>query len=139
MARRQLIIDGRELTVYDEGDPAGAAILVHHGTPAAGPPFAGWVQDASARGARLIGYDRPGYGASVAASGRTVGDVAVDATSIMDALDVELDEGAWHDTEETQEGFLIDFDSDHRIVALEFLGASKLFPEAALARLNHAA
>jgi uncharacterized protein YuzE len=56
-----------------------------------------------------------------------------------DALDVELDEGAWHDTEETQEGFLIDFDSDHRIVGLEFLGASKLFPEAALARLNHAA
>jgi pimeloyl-ACP methyl ester carboxylesterase len=89
MAQRQLIIEGRELTVYDEGDPAGAAILVHHGTPAAGPPFAGWVEDASARGARLIGYDRPGYGASVAASGRTVGDVALDATSIMDALDVE--------------------------------------------------
>lgn len=56
-----------------------------------------------------------------------------------DALDVELDEGAWHDTEESQLGFLIDFDSEHRIVALEFLGASKLFPEAALARLNRAA
>jgi pimeloyl-ACP methyl ester carboxylesterase len=89
MAQRQLIIAGRELTVYDEGDPAGAAILVHHGTPAAGPLFAGWVEDAGARGARLIGYDRPGYGASVAASGRTVGDAAVDAASIMDALDVE--------------------------------------------------
>jgi uncharacterized protein YuzE len=56
-----------------------------------------------------------------------------------DALDVELDEGAWRDTEESPLGFLIDFDSDHRIVALEFLGASELFPEAALARLNRAA
>jgi hypothetical protein len=52
MAQRQLIIDGRELTVYDEGDPTGAAILVHHGTPAAGPLFAGWVQDAGGRGVR---------------------------------------------------------------------------------------
>ena len=58
---------------------------------------------------------------------------------VADALDVELDEGSWHDTEETPEGFLIDFDSEHRIVALEFLGASRLFPQAALARPNHAA
>ncbi len=56
-----------------------------------------------------------------------------------DARDVELDEGAWHDTEESPDGFLIDFDSEHRIVALEFLGVSKLFPQAALARPNHAA
>jgi len=56
-----------------------------------------------------------------------------------DALDGALDEGAWYDTEESPLGFLIDFDSEHRIVALEFLGASKLFPQAALARLNRAA
>lgn len=56
-----------------------------------------------------------------------------------DALDVELDEGAWQETEETPDGFLVDFDLERRIVALEFLGASKIFPRAALARLNHAA
>ncbi len=56
-----------------------------------------------------------------------------------DALDVELDEGAWQETEETPDGYLIDFDSEHQIVALEFLGASKLFPPAALARLSQAA
>jgi uncharacterized protein YuzE len=56
-----------------------------------------------------------------------------------DALDVELDEDAWHETEESPNGFLIDFDSRHRIVGLEFLGASKLFPQAALARLHRAA
>jgi uncharacterized protein YuzE len=58
---------------------------------------------------------------------------------VADALDVELNEGAWRDTEETPDGFLIDFDAQHRIVALEFLGASKLFPEAALERLSNAA
>lgn len=56
-----------------------------------------------------------------------------------DALDVQLDEGAWHDTEESPLGFLIDYDSKHRIVALEFLNASSLFPEAALERLGNAA
>ena len=74
--------------MYDEGDPAGPAILVHHGTPAAGPPYAGWVEDAGARGARLIAYDRPGYGASTAAPGRTIGAAALDAAAIMDALGV---------------------------------------------------
>jgi pimeloyl-ACP methyl ester carboxylesterase len=89
VAQQQLTIDGRELTVYDEGDPAGPAILVHHGTPAAGAPYPGWVEDASARGARLIAYDRPGYGASTAAAGRIVGDAARDAAAIMDALGVK--------------------------------------------------
>jgi len=56
-----------------------------------------------------------------------------------DALDLQLDEGAWHDTEDSPLGFLIDYDSTHRIVALEFLNASSLFPEAALARLHRAA
>jgi pimeloyl-ACP methyl ester carboxylesterase len=86
---RQLTIAGRELTVYDGGDRGGPVILVHHGTPAAGPPHYGWVEDAAARGARLVAYDRPGYGASTAARGRTVGDAAADAAAIMDALDVE--------------------------------------------------
>ena len=88
VAQRQLAIGSREFTVYDEGDPAGPAILIHHGTPAAGPPYSGWVEDANARGARLIAYDRPGYGASTAAPGRTIGDAALDVASIMDALGV---------------------------------------------------
>jgi pimeloyl-ACP methyl ester carboxylesterase len=88
VAQRQIVIEGRELTVYDEGDPAGPVILVHHGTPGAGPPAAGWVQDAAARGARLVAYDRPGYGASTACEGRTVADAAADAAAIMDALGV---------------------------------------------------
>jgi pimeloyl-ACP methyl ester carboxylesterase len=89
VTERQLTIAGRALTVYDGGDRDGPVILVHHGTPAAGPPHRGWVQDAAARAARLVAYDRPGYGASTAARGRTVGDAAADAAAIMDALEVE--------------------------------------------------
>jgi uncharacterized protein YuzE len=58
---------------------------------------------------------------------------------VADAVDIELDEGAWIETEESPLGFFIDFDSDRRIVALEFLGASRRFPKDALALLNHAA
>jgi pimeloyl-ACP methyl ester carboxylesterase len=88
VTQRQLAIGSRQVTVYDEGDPAGPAILIHHGTAGAGPPYAAWAQDAKARGARLIAYDRPGYGASTPTRGRTIGDAALDAASIMDALGV---------------------------------------------------
>ena len=30
------LADGRTLHVYDEGDPNGVAVVVHHGTPASG-------------------------------------------------------------------------------------------------------
>jgi uncharacterized protein YuzE len=58
---------------------------------------------------------------------------------LADALDIDLDEDAWSDSEESPLGFLLDYDADRRIVALEFAGASRLFPEAALARRDHAA
>ena len=88
MAQREVRTGDRTLTVYDEGDPSGPAVLVHHGTPGAGPPYAEWVQDASARGLRFVAYDRPGYGSSTPAPGRTIADAAQDAAAIMDALGV---------------------------------------------------
>jgi pimeloyl-ACP methyl ester carboxylesterase len=89
MARRELSIGGRTFTVYEDGDSAGPAILYHHGTPGAGGPFSRWVDDLVARGARLISYDRPGYGASSPVPGRTVGDAAADCAAIMDELAIE--------------------------------------------------
>jgi pimeloyl-ACP methyl ester carboxylesterase len=80
--------DGRELMAYEAGDPAGPAILVHHGTPDHGVPFAPWADDAAARGIRLLGYDRPGYGASTPHPGRRVADAARDAEALADALGV---------------------------------------------------
>jgi pimeloyl-ACP methyl ester carboxylesterase len=80
--------DGRTLHVYEAGDPAGQPVLVHHGTPGSGILAGSWATDAQAQGIRLIGYDRPGYGRSGRAAGRTVADVADDVTAILDALGI---------------------------------------------------
>jgi pimeloyl-ACP methyl ester carboxylesterase len=81
--------NGRTLRIHEAGDPAGPMILYHHGTPMNGALFAAWGADAEARGARLVGYDRPGYGGSTPHPGRTVADAAVDAAAIADALGVQ--------------------------------------------------
>jgi pimeloyl-ACP methyl ester carboxylesterase len=75
--------------VHVDGAPGGPVILYHHGTPQAGGGMPSWAEDARERGARLVAYDRPGYGGSTPALGRTVGDAAADVAAIMDALDVE--------------------------------------------------
>jgi pimeloyl-ACP methyl ester carboxylesterase len=81
--------DGRTLRVHEAGDPAGKAVLVHHGTPMTGALFEPWALDASDRGIRLLGYDRPGYGGSTPDPGRTVAAAAGDAAAIADALGID--------------------------------------------------
>jgi pimeloyl-ACP methyl ester carboxylesterase len=56
--------DGRTLAYALAGDPDGAPVLVHHGTP--GSRLFAALLDAAARdvGARLVVPDRPGYGRS---------------------------------------------------------------------------
>ena len=81
--------DGRSLTVYDAGDPAGRPILFHHGTPSSGMPFDQHVELAREQGARLLSYDRAGYGDSTRNPGRTVAAVVRDVRAIADALELE--------------------------------------------------
>ena len=81
--------DGRTLHVFDDGDPAGTAVVVHNGTPSAGQLYAPHVEDAKRRGIRLIGYDRAGYGGSTPNPGRHVGDVTDDIAAALDALEVD--------------------------------------------------
>jgi pimeloyl-ACP methyl ester carboxylesterase len=78
--------DGRTLHVHDEGDPGGLAVVVHHGTPGSGRLHPHDSEDAAAKGIRLIGFDRAGYGRSDAHFGRSVGDVAADVAGLLDAL-----------------------------------------------------
>jgi pimeloyl-ACP methyl ester carboxylesterase len=85
----EVSVDGRRLSVYDEGHRHGPAILCHYGTPLAGPPFAPWVEDMSARGARLIAYNRPGYADSDPSPDRTIASAAADSAAIMEALGIE--------------------------------------------------
>jgi pimeloyl-ACP methyl ester carboxylesterase len=77
------------LAVLEAGDPNGPAVVVHHGTPGSSLLWRGLVEDAEARGIRLLGYDRPGYGGSDPHPGRSVADAADDVAAIADGLVIE--------------------------------------------------
>jgi pimeloyl-ACP methyl ester carboxylesterase len=79
-------IDGRTLAVLEAGDESGHAVVAVHGTPGSGLLWRGLVEDAEARGMRLLAYDRPGYGRSDPHPGRTVADAAGDVAAMADAL-----------------------------------------------------
>ena len=81
--------DGRSLTIAEWGDPEGFPVFLLHGTP--GSRFAGQA-DGSAYanvGARVITYDRPGYGGSDRFRGRRVVDCVADVSAIADSLGIE--------------------------------------------------
>jgi pimeloyl-ACP methyl ester carboxylesterase len=80
---------GRSLTVYDVGDPDGAPVLFHHGTPSSGIPFDAHARLAEEQGVRLVSYDRAGYAESTRDPGRDIAAVARDAVAIADALGIE--------------------------------------------------
>ncbi len=80
---------GRTLTVYESGDPAGAPILFHHGTPASGLPYEPHVRLVEEQGIRLVSYDRAGYGGSTRDRGRDVAAVAHDVATITAALGID--------------------------------------------------
>jgi len=81
--------DGRTLAIEEAGDPGGRPVLVHNGTPNSRHLYAPIAADAAARGLRLIGYDRPGYGGSTPQPGRTVADCAADVRAICAELGVD--------------------------------------------------
>lgn len=90
--------DGRTLTIAECGDPDGFPVFLLHGTP--GSRIAG-QGDASAYatvGARVITYDRPGYGGSDRLRGRRVVDCVADVSAIADSLGIErfaVTGGSW--------------------------------------------
>lgn len=86
--------DGRDLQVLEAGDLDGFPIFVHHGTPGCRLLYPGTVEDAAARGIRLLSHDRPGYGRSMRHRRRRVVDVAGDVRAICDELGIERF-GSW--------------------------------------------
>jgi pimeloyl-ACP methyl ester carboxylesterase len=81
--------DGRSLDVLLGGDPAGRALVFHHGTPGNATRYESWFADAGERGLRAVAYSRPGYARSARHPGRTVASVAADVTAILDELGAE--------------------------------------------------
>jgi pimeloyl-ACP methyl ester carboxylesterase len=81
--------DGRTLIVAQWGDLDGFPVFSLHGTP--GSRFARHYAESAyvEVGARVITYDRPGYGGSDRHRGRRVVDCVADVADIADALGVE--------------------------------------------------
>jgi pimeloyl-ACP methyl ester carboxylesterase len=90
--------DGRTLTIAEWGEPDGFPVFLLHGTP--GSRFVGQA-NASAHanvGARVITYDRPGYGGSDRFRGRRVVDSVADVSAVADSLGIErfaVTGGSW--------------------------------------------
>lgn len=80
--------DGRTLHVYDTGPGDGYPVVWHHGTPNLGAPPEPLFAAAERLGLRWVSFDRPGYGGSSVAEGRTIGSVAADAAAVADALGI---------------------------------------------------
>jgi pimeloyl-ACP methyl ester carboxylesterase len=90
MNERDVVLrDGRTLHLYDEGDPDGPVVVLHHGTPGSGLHYEPHIVDARSRGLRLIGYDRAGYGGSTPNPGRNVAAIAHDIEDVLDALGID--------------------------------------------------
>jgi pimeloyl-ACP methyl ester carboxylesterase len=78
--------DGRVVAWAAWGDSAGRPLLQVHGTPGSRLAASQDEELYSRIGARVVTFDRPGYGRSSRQPGRTVGSVAVDAVALADAF-----------------------------------------------------
>jgi pimeloyl-ACP methyl ester carboxylesterase len=81
--------DGRTLAYAEWGDPDGSPIMALHGTPGCRLNRHPDNAKIAATGARLITYDRPGYGASDRNRNRTVNDCVADVTALADSLRID--------------------------------------------------
>jgi len=71
MREHRVDVGGRTLCVAEAGDPEGRTVFSLHGTPGARLFWHEVFEDAEQRRIRLVAYDRPGYGGSDAAPGRS--------------------------------------------------------------------
>jgi pimeloyl-ACP methyl ester carboxylesterase len=81
--------DGRQLETYVSGPADGAVLIYHTGTPSGGPLFSEMVAAGVDRGLRVVTWSRPGYAGSTRLPGRSVGQVAHDVATVLDALGAE--------------------------------------------------
>jgi pimeloyl-ACP methyl ester carboxylesterase len=82
---------GRTLHVYDTapGDDGRLTVFWQHGTPNLGAPPQPLFAASDRLGLRWVSFDRPGYGGSTVAPGRTISSVAGDLASVADSLGVD--------------------------------------------------
>ena len=81
--------DGRQLAYAEWGDPDGRPIVTCHGTPGCRLNRHPNQELVRSTGARVIAFDRPGYGRSTRRPGRRVVDVVEDVVRLVDHLGLE--------------------------------------------------
>src|SRR4051794_8100368 len=81
--------DGRSLCFAEWGDPAGFPVLTLHGTPGSRLNRHPDAEQYARAGARVITYDRPGYGGSTRRPGRSVVDCVEDVAALADHLGLD--------------------------------------------------
>jgi pimeloyl-ACP methyl ester carboxylesterase len=81
--------DGRILAVETSGSPTGAPVFLLHGTPGSRSGPKPRTSVLYRLGVRLVCYDRPGYGVSERAEGRSVADAAGDVEAIANDLGLD--------------------------------------------------
>ena len=80
--------DGRTLAFAEWGDPGGYPVFALHGTPGCRLDRHPDAELVRSTGARVISYDRPGYGGSARHRGRAVADASGDVAAIADHLGI---------------------------------------------------
>lgn len=80
--------DGRRLAYAQWGDPDGLPVFLLHGTPGCRLNRPIENSKLASTGARVITYDRPGYGQSDRHEGRRVSDCVADVVAIADSLGI---------------------------------------------------
>jgi pimeloyl-ACP methyl ester carboxylesterase len=82
------VTGGRTLHVYDTApdEPGRLPVVWQHGTPNLGAPPEPLFAAADRLGLRWVSFDRPGYGGSTVAPGRTIASGAADVATVADAL-----------------------------------------------------
>jgi len=87
---RSIVVGGGRVLCFAEwGDPAGFPVFSLHGTPGGRLNRHPDESKYAVAGARVITYDRPGYGSSSRDPGRSVVDCVHDVAAIADALGIE--------------------------------------------------
>jgi pimeloyl-ACP methyl ester carboxylesterase len=87
-ARTIQLRDGRTLAYAEWGDSGGVPVFLFHGSPGS-RLFRPREAVTLSSGTRLVTSDRPGYGRSDSAPGRTMLDWADDVAELSDVLDID--------------------------------------------------
>ena len=83
------LLDGRELSWLEVGDPGGPAVFVFHGTPGSRLQVSLDEEPINAAKVRFVAVDRPGYGHSTFQQGRRLTDWPLDVSSLADHLNID--------------------------------------------------